>query len=451
MEDTFLDGIFLSMRLRSDEILTGKARGVIKTRTLRRRVEEEQCDHEVAKSIKGEPRQPVLGITGDHVPAAISDRAGVHLEEDQPDTRLAQQDEFIDPPEAREVSMPPDRLVTQVRSDTLKRMYVTRGLGKKYGPTPGCPGCATVGSHHQASHSDACRDRMRAVLEKSEEGREYLAREQARVDARKQEQPSSSSHKRAVSEEWDRPPEKFWRMGEEDVTMKQDITATSGASSSSASRGPAMNTESRPSRKRAADVQTEDLEDNEQLDADESAASLPQAEGESSDGRMFIGNWEHVESETHKQRLGDKVAGHGYMDLDESMDITTVNEQGVQWDFTDVEMRNEAFRKIVAKKTILAHGSTSVCHLEVENERELDSHDTERKMTSCTEPEYTCSLFVACTSCSAMRVGTCSMNTVRASCHGGKIASKKRRRRQAPSSSLSDEVVGICRQSRSPQ
>ena len=79
--------------------------------------------------------------------------------------------------------------------------------------------------------------------------------------------------------------------------------------------------------------------------------------GESSDGRMFIGNWEHVESETHKQRLGDKVAGHGYMDLDESMDITTVNEQGVQWDFTDVEMRNETFRKIVAKKPFLLMGA----------------------------------------------------------------------------------------------
>ena len=148
------------------------------------------------------------------------------MEEDQPDARLAQQDEGIDPPEAREVSMPPDRLVTQVRSDTLKKMYVTRSLGKKYGPTPGCPGCATIGSHHQASHSDTCRGRIRAELEKSEEGREYLAREQARVDARKHEQPSSSCQKRAVSEEWDRPPEKFWRMGEEDVTMKQDITAT---------------------------------------------------------------------------------------------------------------------------------------------------------------------------------------------------------------------------------
>ena len=30
-------------------------------------------------------------------------------------------------------------------------------------------------------------------------------------------------------------------------------------------------------------------------------------------------------------------------------------------------------------KTILAHGSTSVCQLEVEIERELESHDTERE------------------------------------------------------------------------
>ena len=119
-------------------------------------------------------------------------------------------------------------------------------------------------------------------------------------------------------------------MDEEDVTMRQDVTTTGGASSSSASRGPAMDIESRPSRKRAADVQTEDLEDTEQMDANESAALLPQAEEESSDGRMFIGNWEHDESETHNHRLGDQVARDEYLGLDESMDVTTVNEQGVQ-------------------------------------------------------------------------------------------------------------------------
>ena len=86
--------------------------GVIKTRTLQRRVEDEQWDNEFAKSIKGEPRQPVPGINSDIVPAAISERAGVLPEEDQADARLGQQDEGIDPPEAREVSMPSDRPVT---------------------------------------------------------------------------------------------------------------------------------------------------------------------------------------------------------------------------------------------------------------------------------------------------------------------------------------------------
>ena len=275
----------------------------------------------------------------------------MHLEEDQADARLGQQDEgIVDPPEAREVSMPPDRLVTQVRSDTLKRMYVTRGLGKKYGPTPGCPGCATIGSHHQASHSETCRDRMRAELEKVKKEESILPENKHVWMQGNRSNPFSSSHKRAVSEEWDRPPENFWRMGEEHVTMGQDITASSGASSSGASRGQAMDIESRPSRKRVADVQTEDVENNEQMDANESMPPFKQAEGESSDERMFNGNREHDESEMHNQHLEDKVAGYEYLGLDESMDITTVNEQGVQWDFTDVEMRNEAFKKVVAEK-----------------------------------------------------------------------------------------------------
>ena len=78
--------------------------------------------------------------------------------------------------------------------------------------------------------------------------------------------------------------------------------------------------------------------------------------------------------------------------------------------------------------TILAHRSASVLQLEIEIERELKSHDTERKTMSCTEPEYTCSLFVACTSCSTMKVGISCMNTVKVSCHGRKIASRKLRR-----------------------
>ena len=67
---------------------------------------------------------------------------------------------------------------------------------------------------------------------------------------------------------------------------------------------------------------------------------------------MFIGNWERTTSV-----LKTKVAGDEYLDLDECMDITTVNEQGVQWDFANVEMRNQAFRKTVAEKPFLLIGA----------------------------------------------------------------------------------------------
>ena len=82
--------------------------------------------------------------------------------------------------------------------------------------------------------------------------------------------------------------------------MRQDVTATSGASSSSASRGPAMDIESQQSRKQAADGQTEDLEDNEQMDANESAEHLPQAEGSllTEECSLAIGNTTNLKHKT---------------------------------------------------------------------------------------------------------------------------------------------------------
>ena len=82
------------------------------------------------------------------------------------------------------------------------------------------------------------------------------------------------------------------------------------------------------------------------------------------------------------------------------------------------------------ESNILAYRSASVCQLEIEIERELESHDTERDKDDelHREPGYTCSLSVACTSCSTRKVGTSCINTAKVSCHGGKIASKKFRR-----------------------
>ena len=96
----------------------------------------------------------------------------------------------------------------------------------------------------------------------------------------------------------------------------------------------------------------------------------------------------------------------------------------MQWEFANVEMRNQACRKIVAEKPFLLIEAHPCANGRPKSNASW-SRVTQRKITSCVEPEYTCSLFVACTSCSTMKDAISCMNTVKAICHGGKMASKK--------------------------
>ena len=50
MDDRYCDGIFLGMRMRSDEVLIGTPGGVVKARSVRRRAEGEKWDLEAAKA-----------------------------------------------------------------------------------------------------------------------------------------------------------------------------------------------------------------------------------------------------------------------------------------------------------------------------------------------------------------------------------------------------------------
>ena len=52
MADNYVDGIFLGMRLRSDEIIIGTEKGVVKARSVRRRVASEQWDVDYSRKIK---------------------------------------------------------------------------------------------------------------------------------------------------------------------------------------------------------------------------------------------------------------------------------------------------------------------------------------------------------------------------------------------------------------
>ena len=70
---------------------------------------------------------------------------------------------------------------------------------------------------------------------------------------------------------------------------------------------------------------------------------------------LAIGNTTILKRTTSIRKT--RIAVDEYLGLDESMDITTVNEQGVQWDFTNEELRNQAYKKIVAEKPFVLVGA----------------------------------------------------------------------------------------------
>ena len=132
--------------------------------------------------------------------------------------------------------------------------------------------------------------------------------------------------------------------------MRQDITATSGAPSSSASRGHAMDRKStvqETSRRCTEDLESNWMQNKMQRHSHKRRSLVMK------ECSLAIGNTSSLKRTTKvwKTKLQEMDT------LDESMDITTVNEQSVQWDFTNVEMRNQSFRKIVAEKPFLLIGA----------------------------------------------------------------------------------------------
>ena len=75
------------------------------------------------------------------------------------------------PRDAREVSMPPEKTCYPSSFTFVEKNVRHERFGQEVWSNTRMSRCATIGSHHQASHSVTCRDRMRAELEKSEEGR----------------------------------------------------------------------------------------------------------------------------------------------------------------------------------------------------------------------------------------------------------------------------------------
>ena len=130
-EPRFLNGVFLSLHDRSDEILVYGPEGVRKARTIRRRPEDEQWKIEEVLAVRGTPLRPN--------PTSEDQRIRTKM-----DPGLSTNAVVGDPVTKEEIAT---EVCGSQRRFRLLRKEV-RAAAERIGYTQGCPGCRAVENDH---------------------------------------------------------------------------------------------------------------------------------------------------------------------------------------------------------------------------------------------------------------------------------------------------------------
>ena len=145
--DRWLEGIFLGIVDRSDEIFVGTSVGVFRARSFKRMPLSARVDKTLFSEIKGVPWDPVPGslTEGNEAPAAA---IKIVADAVVPDAGL--------PPPVRVVGDPP----------APKRVYIRKEVElQRYGYTENCQGCLNAALGYRSGvHSEACRARIEAAM-----------------------------------------------------------------------------------------------------------------------------------------------------------------------------------------------------------------------------------------------------------------------------------------------
>ena len=172
------EGIWLGMRMRTNEALLVTLGGVVKARTIRILPEDEKWSAPKILEVDGTPRRPNPLVDDDNVP------------EDIVESPLGRQghDGHAEDPEG-DVSQEPvlvrmDEIVPRtVAEEVWRSMYVIRRLIAQCGKTPGCPGCEGLGEKNGPSHSTEWRQWLQTQMSNTSDGKNKLDEEQKRRDA----------------------------------------------------------------------------------------------------------------------------------------------------------------------------------------------------------------------------------------------------------------------------
>ena len=128
------EGIWLGIRMRTNEALIGTPAGVVKARIIRTLPEDEKWSAAMILEVRGTPRRPNPLVDDDNVPEDIDEITFDHRGHDDRD-KDHEGKESQEPVPVRMSDIVP-RTATE---EAWRSMHVTRRLIIQYGETPGAP------------------------------------------------------------------------------------------------------------------------------------------------------------------------------------------------------------------------------------------------------------------------------------------------------------------------
>ena len=145
-------GVWLGIIERTEEVIIGTAKGVVKCRIVSRLSANDRWDKETILGMKGAPWEPIPGRRSAHIPVEINDSRHETYVEDKknrvPDNDDKGEDEMI------KLRGGPDKL------------HISRKAVNRYGLTKGYPACRGIDRRGHAlgrlgyNHNQTCRQRI---------------------------------------------------------------------------------------------------------------------------------------------------------------------------------------------------------------------------------------------------------------------------------------------------
>lgn len=180
MESDWKEGVWLGHARSTSETIIGAKEGAVKAWAVKRRPEEERWNKEAIWDMVGTPSQPDPSKSGVSIPIKIS---------------IPNCDDI-----------PLDEVVPPKEPEAPRSVYIKQRQLQQYGYTPNCEACKRMKAGGMKiggarPHTEECRNRIEAEMEKDEEGRTWKRKSDGKRDQYLDQKVKEAEEERQKQEE----------------------------------------------------------------------------------------------------------------------------------------------------------------------------------------------------------------------------------------------------------